>query len=137
MLYEVGVSYTFNEKQATEFHLQAFRYRWHHLSTNGYGWCNVYLFGLRDLYKLLSQWNRQEGWTYVQDGEATMKIIRKGKLPSEDMFEGECYNCHSILQEKRGELKVQYDQRDNDSFAHAKCPVCGESAVLHPKQKGK
>lgn len=64
-----------------------------------------------------------------------MKVIRKGTPSAEEIFEGEFRDCHSVMQEKRGALKVEYDQRDNDTFAHATCPVCGKDFVMTPKKE--
>lgn len=63
-----------------------------------------------------------------------MKIIVKGQKPDTKMFEGKCDSCNSVMQEKRGKLKVESDQRDWQEFAHARCPVCGSDFVMHPKK---
>ena len=62
----------------------------------------------------------------------TVKIIIKGKKPETQVFEGKCHACNSVMQEKSGKLKVERDPRESDTFAHARCPVCGHDFIMIP-----
>lgn len=52
-----------------------------------------------------------------------MEIIRKGELPEEKVWRGECSYCKTVVEAKQKELEVTYDQRDG-SYGSAKCPLC-------------
>lgn len=62
-----------------------------------------------------------------------MEVIRKGKPPSERVWEGTCTHCRSVMQAKESELKVTDDQRDGP-FAKASCLVCSQEFYLYPKR---
>jgi ribosomal protein S27E len=55
-----------------------------------------------------------------------MKIIKQGTPRSEDVFEGRCMDCKTVVQFKRSEAKYTPDQRDGD-FLTVACPVCGRA----------
>jgi hypothetical protein len=58
-----------------------------------------------------------------------MKIIKRG---SKNMvaYRGTCQRCGSVMEEESGKLTIEVDQQD--SFAHAQCPVCKSGFVLYP-----
>jgi RNase P subunit RPR2 len=65
------------------------------------------------------------------------KLVSKGK-PKPRTFRGTCKVCNSTFDAEPEELKVEYDQREGESFAHATCPECKEHTrvgdlVMHPK----
>lgn len=61
-----------------------------------------------------------------------MKIIKRGKLPSEGEAEWTCRNCQSAIKSKRSEGKFESDQRDGD-FVRVSCPVCGHEKCISVK----
>ena len=66
-----------------------------------------------------------------------MKLISKGK-PKPQTMRGTCMTCRSTFDAEPDELKVEYDQREGTSFAHAECPVCKKDKqvgqlILYPK----
>lgn len=60
-----------------------------------------------------------------------MKIISRGQKHLV-AYRGECRNCDSVMEAASSELKIESDTREGDSFAHAKCPVCGNDFILYP-----
>ena len=60
-----------------------------------------------------------------------MKIISRGQKHLV-AYKGECHNCGSVMEAASGELKIEDDQREGGTFAHANCPVCGVDFVLYP-----
>jgi len=52
-----------------------------------------------------------------------MEIIKKGKLPDDIAYKGECHYCGTIVRFKRSEGHVVYDQRDGNSVSVC-CPLC-------------
>jgi len=65
-----------------------------------------------------------------------MKVVRKGKPPKEEIFQGECHTCKSVMEEKRANLTIVVgDQREPGDFAHAVCPVCGSDFIMYPKAR--
>jgi hypothetical protein len=66
-----------------------------------------------------------------------MKIIRRGTPPNETVFAGECWNCHTMIEAARRELKIENDFKDHSEYAHIACPVCNGIMTVHPKEKEK
>ena len=62
-----------------------------------------------------------------------MKVVHRGKPSGETVYRGTCHNCKSIMEEKAAKLKIEHDQREQCTFAHAECPVCRRDFVLYPK----
>jgi len=61
-----------------------------------------------------------------------MKIIKKGKLPGEELFTGTCSNCRTRFECLRSEGKYEVgDQRDGP-FLRATCPLCKFEAIAYP-----
>jgi len=52
-----------------------------------------------------------------------MKIIKQGKLPGEELWGGECSNCHTVVEFRRKEGKYSDDQRDGQHCT-IPCPLC-------------
>jgi hypothetical protein len=66
-----------------------------------------------------------------------MKCIKKGTLPENRIWKGECHNCHSVYEALEGELvDIKGDHRNNHStFAKAKCELCKYDFFLYPPLK--
>lgn len=65
-----------------------------------------------------------------------MRIIRQGKLPSEDLFEGTCIHCKTMVEFKRSEARSSPDPREPNLIS-VTCPLCqGEIFVNSNKPKG-
>ena len=65
-----------------------------------------------------------------------MKCIKRGTLPEERIWKGECHNCHSVYEAREGELtNKENDFRDNYSFAKARCELCKYDFFLYPPMK--
>lgn len=63
-----------------------------------------------------------------------MRVIKKGTPRAARLWEGTCHGCKSVMEAKESEV-VPYagpDPKNEGPFAHATCPVCGESFVLYP-----
>jgi rRNA maturation endonuclease Nob1 len=54
-----------------------------------------------------------------------VRIVKRGKVPEDRPWRGTCTTCRSVLEAVRGELKVEYDQREDGEWAAGNCPVCG------------
>ena len=66
--------------------------------------------------------------------EKSMKCIKRGTVPSERIWQGECYNCNSVFEAKEGELeKIIIDPRENARMSKALCEVCNNYFWLYPK----
>ena len=63
-----------------------------------------------------------------------MEIIKKGKLPEERLWQGECNNCHTIARAKEKELDLTHCPRDG-SFGRANCPLCKQDIYFYPLSK--
>jgi len=53
-----------------------------------------------------------------------MKIIKKGNIPDEKIYQAKCYNCKTEIEFVQKEGVVTRDQRDGD-FITVQCPLCG------------
>lgn len=64
-----------------------------------------------------------------------MKIIKRGVLPEDIIWQGKCCRCKTIAEEKQSELEVVHDR--DGSFAWHICPVCKTGPyggiLFHPK----
>lgn len=63
-----------------------------------------------------------------------MRILFKGTDPQEELWGGTCYNCKTVIEAQRKELKIESNQRDG-SWAIASCPVCGKQIHLYKKER--
>lgn len=61
-----------------------------------------------------------------------MKIIKRGKI-KEELFTGTCFDCDSVLEAKRSELKIIGDMRDGSELGQGECPVCKSDVNFYPK----
>ncbi len=56
----------------------------------------------------------------------SMRIIKHGKPPSEELYNGTCYKCKAIVECKKGELKYNacdsLDQRESPWYS-VQCPT--------------
>lgn len=52
-----------------------------------------------------------------------MRIITKGKLPEDALYEVICQHCKTVFEFERREAKFTSDQRDGD-YLIIICPVC-------------
>lgn len=52
-----------------------------------------------------------------------MRVIHRGTLPSDRLYEGTCTSCGTQVEYKKGEAQVSPDQRDNGA-TYVHCPVC-------------
>lgn len=67
-----------------------------------------------------------------------MKIIKKGKPPSEQVYRGTCYYCGCVVECTQAEVKSGgEDPRDGYSYNYVKCPTCGKDLGVEKKGKGK
>lgn len=62
-----------------------------------------------------------------------MEIIKKGKLPEDEVYYGKCYYCKTEMKSFRKELKFQSDFRDGDYYYHS-CPLCGKTVYFGPNK---
>ena len=58
-----------------------------------------------------------------------MKIIRRGTLPTEKVYEGTCNHCDTVVEFQAKEAKLVSDQRDGDYY-EIQCPVCGHTICV-------
>ena len=63
-----------------------------------------------------------------------MQIIKRGVIPAERKWRGNCFHCSSIMEAKQSELTIQSNQRDGE-WATTKCPVCGSPMNFYPKEE--
>lgn len=54
-----------------------------------------------------------------------MEIIKRGKHPDEQKYDGTCRNCKTEVRFKKSEAEYVSDQRDGD-FLRVRCPLCSE-----------
>lgn len=52
-----------------------------------------------------------------------MRVIRRGKKPSEQLMRGTCQTCHTEVECKKGEASPDSDPREPASY-HVTCPEC-------------
>lgn len=64
-----------------------------------------------------------------------MRVIKRGTIPENIPWFGECRKCTSEIEAEQGELKVEMCPRERYKFAHHACPVCGHPMLFHPKQE--
>lgn len=61
-----------------------------------------------------------------------VKILKRGKLPSERLFRCECRQCNTQF-----EFEAKEAQRDNDpregTFYRIPCPLCSYMVYVYPK----
>lgn len=57
-----------------------------------------------------------------------MKVIVRGVIPSERLYQGKCSLCKSTIEAEHNELNHSHDQRDGDTST-VLCPVCQERTV--------
>lgn len=60
-----------------------------------------------------------------------MKIIKKGQLPEERVYVGECDNCHTVMEAKQSELR--YNAWRNEGCYFANCMLCNSSVSFRLK----
>lgn len=53
-----------------------------------------------------------------------MKVIRKGRSPTERQAQWLCKRCKAVIQSKLNEGRYVNDQRDGDAVV-TECPECG------------
>jgi len=56
-----------------------------------------------------------------------MKILERGQIPNEQLYEIRCTKCRTLFQFQQQEAKYHSDQRDGD-YLMIDCPVCKEPA---------
>lgn len=64
-----------------------------------------------------------------------MEIIKRGKLPEELTYTGECYRCGTVAIAKGKELQLSYDVKEHQTYGVAKCPVCGWPSMTFYKSE--
>lgn len=52
-----------------------------------------------------------------------MRIVERGTLPEEQLWQGTCTHCRTRIEFERHEGKFHDDQRDG-SYVTIACPVC-------------
>lgn len=68
--------------------------------------------------------------------KTSMKCIKRGTLPENRVWSGECNNCNSVFEALEGELKnIQNDHRENMRMAYEECEVCKSHFWLYPKHQ--
>lgn len=66
-----------------------------------------------------------------------MKILQPGLKKSETQpFRGNCANCGAVVQARRHELAVEYDQRESGELGRADCPQCKHAMIFYPEVGG-
>lgn len=64
-----------------------------------------------------------------------MRVVKKGKDPDKlNLFTGDCRRCKGVFEADRGELEVEWDQREQGEFGRANCPNCGYEVIFYPKR---
>ncbi|MBB5462894.1 RNase P subunit RPR2 [Paraburkholderia sp. Cpub6] len=61
-----------------------------------------------------------------------MKIIQRGRPPSEREWKFTCTNCRTIFECMQSEGRLTSDQLDGDTLSIA-CPVCDRTCYGSPK----
>jgi Zn finger protein HypA/HybF involved in hydrogenase expression len=65
-----------------------------------------------------------------------MKIIKEGKIPAPEKFEGACTNCKTSIECAEGETKWEQGDRPWElGVRSARCPLCGHSIYVHEKKE--
>jgi len=62
-----------------------------------------------------------------------MEIIKKGKLPEDKSYRGECHNCKTIFKFNYNEGEYFSNQRDGAGFKVI-CPLCKEPLYVYPRE---
>lgn len=62
-----------------------------------------------------------------------MKVIHRGSLPEEAIYQATCNNCSSILEFMQKEVRWEHSQREG-TYVHFRCPVCQRDAVTTAKR---
>lgn len=65
-----------------------------------------------------------------------MKIISRGVIPSEYVYNFACQLCKSILQCEQGEMEHHSDQREGEWWT-VDCPVCHDLCYVHSHNRVK
>lgn len=55
-----------------------------------------------------------------------MRIIERGDLPEDKLFQCRCTNCKTLYEFVRRESRYHSDQRDGD-YLETHCPHCGRA----------
>lgn len=58
-----------------------------------------------------------------------MEIIKRGRLPEDITYTGNCGKCGSILKARQKELEIHNDQKDGP-YGIAPCIVCSNTKVV-------
>lgn len=66
-----------------------------------------------------------------------MDIIKRGKVPTEQRYEGTCENCGSKMEANRREVSESWIEGGDEPTWWAVCPVCQAQFQLFPKKVGK
>jgi len=51
-----------------------------------------------------------------------IEILKKGRLPEDTVYTGDCYHCGTQMRAKRSDLEFGGDHRDSGYFHE--CPLC-------------
>lgn len=62
-----------------------------------------------------------------------INIIKRGKLPSEDILKSTCNRCKSELEFTSADGEMVHDPRDGGVTVTVKCPVCGGNVHGYPR----
>jgi len=57
-----------------------------------------------------------------------MKVIVKGALPEEELYQARCNHCSSVLEFMKKEVRWEHSQREG-SYVEFQCPVCSRAAI--------
>jgi hypothetical protein len=61
-----------------------------------------------------------------------VKVIHRGKPPSQHIWQGTCRSCESVVEAAEWELtNIQEDLREGTRFAWQKCIVCDAGDDKH------
>ena len=60
-----------------------------------------------------------------------MKVVVKGTIPEERIWEGTCGRCNSVMEEEGGKLKIMVETNKPLSYATTQCPVCFFTFIMH------
>lgn len=61
---------------------------------------------------------------------AVMDVIKKGKLPEDNVYLGSCHHCGTVVKFMRSEGELVFDQRDGD-YIEIECPLCHTSICVN------
>lgn len=65
--------------------------------------------------------------------ENTMRIIKRGFIPENYVFQATCGHCKTEVEFEANEAKRTNDQREGD-FLTVKCPLCGRDIHVDCKR---